>query len=234
MGEWKEYKLGDAPIEIIDGDRGRNYPKKDEFYENGYCLFLNTKNVTTSGFSFTELNFVTKEKDKLLRKGKLKRYDLVLTTRGTVGKVGFFNNNVIYDKLRINSGMVIIRPNGIDKEFKYQIFEYLKKDFETFTTGSAQPQLPIRDLKEMSFLLPPLPEQKAIASVLSSLDDKIGLLHCQNKTLEAMAETLFRQWFVEEAQEDWEEVELGSVIETTSGGTPSRKKIEYYENGAWF
>jgi len=110
----------------------------------------------------------------------------------------------------------------------------LKKDFETFTTGSAQPQLPIRDLKEMSFLLPPLPEQKAIASVLSSLDDKIGLLHRQNKTLEAMAETLFRQWFVEEAQEDWEEVELGSVIETTSGGTPSRKKIEYYENGAWF
>jgi len=74
-------------------------------------------------------------------------------------------------------------------------------------------------------------EQKAIASVLSSLDDKIDLLHRQNKTLEAMAETLFRQWFVEEADEDWEVVELGSVIETTSGGTPSRKKMEYYENG---
>ncbi len=56
--------------------------------------------------------------------------------------------------------------------------------------------------------LPPLPEQKAIASVLSSLDDKIDLLHCQNKTLEAMAETLFRQWFIEEAKEDWEEVTL--------------------------
>jgi len=86
--------------------------------------------------------------------------------------------------------MVIIRPNGIDKDFNYQLFKYLKKDFETFTTGSAQPQLPIRDLKKMSFLLPPLPEQKAIASVLSSLDDKIDLLHRQNKTLEAMAETL--------------------------------------------
>ena len=224
MGEWKKYKLGDAPIEIIDGDRGKNYPKKDEFYENGYCLFLNTKNVTTSGLSFTELNFVTKEKDKLLRKGKLKKYDLVLTTRGTVGNVGFYNDNVIYDKLRINSGMVIIRPNAIDKEFNYQLFKYLKKDFESFTTGSAQPQLPIRDLKEMSFLLPPLPEQKAIASVLSSLDDKIDLLHRQNKTLEAMAETLFRQWFVparagephaggEEADEDWDDGCLGDVIE---------------------
>ena len=56
-------------------------------------------------------------------------------------------------------------------------------------------------------------EQKAIASVLSSLDDKIDLLHRQNKTLEAMAETLFRQWFVEEAGEDWEEKELKTVLE---------------------
>jgi len=185
MGEWKECKLGDAPFEIIDGDRGKNYPKKDEFFETGYCL--------------------------------LKRYDLVLTTRGTVGNVGFYNDNVIYDKLRINSGMVIIRPNCIDKDFNYQLFKYLKKDFETFTTGSAQPQLPIRDLKEMPFQLPTLPEQKAIASVLSSLDDKIDLLHRQNKTLEAMAETLFRQWFVEEAQEDWEEGCLGDVIELVYG-----------------
>jgi type I restriction enzyme S subunit len=231
MGEWKEYKLGDAPIEIIDGDRGKNYPKKDEFYENGYCLFLNTKNVTTSGFSFTELNFITKEKDKLLRKGKLKRYDLVLTTRGTVGNVGFYNDNVIYDKLRINSGMVIIRPNGIDKEFNYQLFKYLKKDFESFTTGSAQPQLPIRDLNEMPFLLPSLPEQKAIASVLSSLDDKIDLLHRQNKTLEAMAETLFRQWFVEEAQEDWEVVKLHSLINISSG--KGLKKEHLSENGTY-
>ncbi len=82
MGEWKECKLGEAPFGIIDGDRGKNYPKKDEFFENGYCLFLNTKNVTNSGFAFTELNFITKEKDELLRKVKLKRYDLVLTTRG--------------------------------------------------------------------------------------------------------------------------------------------------------
>ena len=137
MTEWKECKLGDASFDIIDGDRGKNYPKKDEFFESGYCLFLNTKNVTTNGFAFTELNFITKEKDELLRKGKLKRYDLVLTTRGTVGNVGFYNDNVIYDKLRINSGMVIIRPNAIDKEFNYQLFKYLKKDFESFTTGSA-------------------------------------------------------------------------------------------------
>lgn len=65
--------------------------------------------------------------------------------------------------------------------------------------------------------LPPLPEQKAIASVLSSLDDKIDLLHRQNKTLEAMAETLFRQWFIEEAKEDWEDKPLSSIATFTNG-----------------
>ena len=61
------------------------------------------------------------------------------------------------------------------------------------------------NIKDIPIILPPLPEQRAIAGVLSSLDDKIDLLHRQNKTLEAMAEALFRQWFVEEADAGWEE-----------------------------
>ena len=72
-------------------------------------------------------------------------------------------------------------------------------------------------LKKVPIVLPPLPEQKAIAAVLSSLDDKIDLLHRQNKTLEAMAETLFRQWFIEEAKEDWEEKPLTQVAVFLNG-----------------
>jgi len=74
----------------------------------------------------------------------------------------------------------------------------------------------------------PLPEQKAIAAILSSLDDKIDLLHRQNKTLEAMAETLFRQWFVEEVGDDWEDVSLYDVIELLGGGTPKTSTEEYW------
>jgi len=81
--------------------------------------------------------------------------------------------------------------------------------------------------KEIDVSLPPLPEQKAIAAVLSSLDDKIDLLHRQNKTLEAMAETLFRQWFVEEAEEDWDEVSLEDVTSRiTDGAHKSPPTIE--------
>jgi type I restriction enzyme S subunit len=228
---WRECKLGEAPFDIIDGDRGINYPKQDEFSENGYCLFLNAKNVTKEGFLFDECYFITKEKDQILRKGKLKRNDIVLTTRGTVGNIGFYHSGVPFEHIRINSGMVIIRPDTkeILPEYTFYLFKNLKSEFDVFATGSAQPQLPIRDLKEISFYLPSLPEQRAIASVLSSLDDKIDLLHRQNKTLEAMAETLFRQWFVEEADEGWEEGSLLELIQLVGGGTPKTSISDYWD-----
>lgn len=91
---------------------------------------------------------------------------------------------------------------------------------EAIAGGSAQPGANAKQLGSFKFLLPSLSEQKAIASVLSSLDDKIDLLHRQNKTLEAMAETLFRQWFIEEAKEDWEDKQLGTLLTVKRGGSP--------------
>jgi type I restriction enzyme S subunit len=84
---------------------------------------------------------------------------------------------------------------------------------EELNEDSAVPGLNRETAYNQDIALPPLPEQKAIASVLSSLDDKIDLLHRQNKTLEAMAETLFRQWFIEEAKEDWGEIAFGELVD---------------------
>ena len=86
----------------------------------------------------------------------------------------------------------------------------------------------LKVIREYEFSLPPLPEQTAIASILSGLDDKIDLLHRQNKTLEQLAETLFRQWFVEEADASWEEKSLFDVIELIGGGTPKTEMGEYW------
>lgn len=157
MREWRECKLSDAPLEILDGDRGKNYPPQDEFKSDGYCLFLSTKNVRIHGFDFSECQFISKERDELLRKGKLKRNDIVLTTRGTVGNIGLFNDSVPFDNVRINSGMVIIRPDEsrLFPSFNYYLFRKLQNDFDTLVSGSAQPQLPIRDLKQAYVLLPP-------------------------------------------------------------------------------
>ena len=106
---WKYVRFGKA-IEIIDGDRGVNYPKQEEFYPEGDCLFLNTGNVTAKGFDFSNCAYITKEKDAILRKGKLQHNDVVLTTRGTVGNVAFYNETMTFSEMRINSGMVISIP----------------------------------------------------------------------------------------------------------------------------
>lgn len=91
------------------------------------------------------------------------------------------------------------------------------------------------DLQNLEFNFPSYSEQKAIASVLSSLDDKIDLLHRQNLTLEAMAETLFRQWFVEEAQEDWKTIRVGDFVKTNAlsiNKNTNLKIIRYLDTGS--
>ena len=116
--------LKDAPLEIIDGDRGVNYPSQNEFSSSGHCLFLNAGNVTSIGFNFSDCAFITPEKDGLLRKGKLVRDDVVLTTRGTVGNVAYFDESVPFEHIRINSGMVILRakPPDLDARFLTSLF----------------------------------------------------------------------------------------------------------------
>ena len=87
---WRELPLSELPIDVIDGDRGKNYPKQNEFHEKGYCVFLSATNVTKSGFKFDTVQFIDEQKDSALRKGKLSRNDVVLTTRGTIGNSAFF------------------------------------------------------------------------------------------------------------------------------------------------
>jgi len=87
-------------------------------------------------------------------------------------------------------------------------------------TGSTFPNVSKDQLLNLEIGIPPLPEQKAIASILAGLDDKIDLLHGQNRTLEALTETLFRQWFIEEALENWEQGVLPDEFEFTMGQSP--------------
>lgn len=115
---------------------------------------------------------------------------------------------------------------GFDQDFIwYQIIDDRFKDYvEAIHTGTSIPHISMNQIGDYEVTLPPLQEQKAIAAVLSSLDDKIDLLCRQNKTLEALAETLFRQWFEEEAQVDWEEVAITDLFEIRDGTHDSPKQ----------
>jgi len=195
-----KYTIGEL-ADIIDGDRGKNYPQQHEFSEEGYCLFLNTGNVTSSGFSFESNQFISKEKCDMLRKGKLSRNDIVYTTRGTVGNAAFYSESVPYEHVRINSGMVIIRPNEeiVSTRLLYQILksDYYRPYFKKYCTGSAQPQLPIKNFSKIELDLPELANQQRIADILSAYDDLIENNQKQIKLLEEAAQRLYKEWFVD-------------------------------------
>jgi len=167
--EWVVTDFGnDKVVKIIDGDRGKNYPPKSEFQKSGHCVFLNTKNVTQDGFVFDKIDFISKERDGKVRKGKLQKEDVILTTRGTVGNSALNDESVEYDHIRINSGMVILRPNTEKVMPAYLLNVVKSKDvqdqFRKIRSGSAQPQLPIRSLIEVEFSLPSLETQKKIVA----------------------------------------------------------------------
>lgn len=241
------YTIGQL-AEIIDGDRGKNYPKQDEFYPQGYCVFLNTGNVTKEGLIFEENQFITKEKDEALRKGKLKRGDIVYTTRGTVGNAGYYNSNVPYENVRINSGMVILRANVeiVDARFLYQILksEYYRPYFKQYCTGSAQPQLPIKNFSQIYLNVPDIKTQHRIADIVSAYDDLIKNNQRQIKLLEEAAQRLYKEWFVDlrfpghentkivdGVPEGWRVASIADICDTVGGGTPSTKIQSYYEKG---
>ncbi|EFD1103900.1 restriction endonuclease subunit S [Escherichia coli] len=164
-------------VKVIDGDRGKEYPKASDFSGDGYCLFLSAKNVTKYGFQFNELQFIDAEKDKKLRKGRVKRSNIVLTTRGSVGHFAYYDASVPYDVMRINSGMVILDADESDLEpnFLYALCRsfIVQKQIEAASFGSAQPQLTVGIVKGLKLPIPTLVEQKKIAQILSTWDKAI-------------------------------------------------------------
>ncbi|HEY9188847.1 MAG TPA: restriction endonuclease subunit S [Ignavibacteria bacterium] len=144
---------------------------------------------------------------------------LVTCIGSDMGKVVMNNCEVITNQ-QINS--IIPFNNIVDNNFLYYSLVNLYDTLRVYGgDGSAVPILNKSDFENIEIDIPPLPEQRAIAAVLSSLDDKIDLLHRQNKTLEAMAETLFRQWFIEPCKnglpEGWEKGKLGDYVDCING-----------------
>ena len=202
---WVEKRLGDeSMLAIIDGDRGVNYPKASDFRDEGHCLFLNTKNVRPDGFDFESTIFISEKKDTQLRKGKLERDDVVLTTRGTIGNIGLYSEDVPFDNIRINSGMLIFRPDkrAILPSFLFELLrsDIVKDQIREQTTGAAQPQLPIKTLVNFTIPVPSnIEEQRDIVEQLHSLEPETQRLESiyQQKlaALEELKKSLLHQAF---------------------------------------
>lgn len=185
----------DDLFEIIDGDRGKNYPKKNDLLEEGHCLFLNTKNVTKTGFKFDQLEFITEEKDNKLRKGKTKTGDFILTTRGTVGNIAYIDEDIDFKNIRINSGMVILRRK---LEINPKFFEVLIRNTDILVkakSGSAQPQLPIKSLKKVLIPTIDVELQNKFADYVIKIEEEKKKLNSSLLELESLFDSLMEDAF---------------------------------------
>ena len=176
---WEQRKLGEV-VDVVDGDRGKNYPSGDDFSKQGHTLFLSATNITKSGFSFESNQYITEEKSNALGNGKLNLNDIVLTSRGSLGHIAWYDTNLrsFLPFARINSGMLILRPNyGVEPSY---IAHYLKSplgksQIDLISFGSAQPQLTKKDISNYNISIPEKEEQDKIGTFFSNFDNLITL-----------------------------------------------------------
>ena len=182
---WRMGTISDL-VEIIDGDRGVNYPKDTDLYPTGFCLFLNAGNVTSKGFNFENKLYITEKKSDSMRAGKLKRNDIVFTTRGTVGNFALYSNDIPFEHMRINSGMVILRNEIIDSmQYIYHLFHLVsfKQEIINYLSGSAQPQLPIKDFNRIPIVIPSNDKIKMFSDNSVIINNNIDFLKNENYKL---------------------------------------------------
>ena len=186
-------------------------------YDTGIkCLRIQdvSQSKAFSNWGFTDVE------ERNYKKFQLKENDILIARTGaSIGVNRFISGDA---QAVFNNGLIRIRVDTKKCFPKYLFYNFRTTDYQGFIESisggtSTQPNMQIGALLSFEIYLPELEEQKAITAVLNSLDDKIDLLHRQNTTLERMAETLFRQWFVEEVQEDWEEVSFGEFVTPKKG-----------------
>lgn len=222
MSGWKKFKIKD--VVYINPE---NYSTKDQW---DYINYLETSNLTEGRIDSLQKIHVGIDKIPSRAKRKVKVDDVLISTvrpnQKHYGIIRNFVNNFV-----VSTGFAVLRANQdmLDPYYLYllvtrdNVTEYLSNVAEDSTT--AYPSITPNIIGELDIALPPLLEQKAIAEILRSLDDKIDLLHRNNQTLEAMAETIFRQWFVE-GNRMFNNSNFSVLLSDTFGGDWGKEKAQ--------
>ncbi len=238
MRKFKEVEFGMIPEDwdvkkIIDlksaeksaiamGPFGSNI-KAENFVAVGVPVIRGT-NFNFDKYIGGEFVFLNDAKADELRGSNCREGDLVFTHRGTIGQVAIIPKGKFSRYVISQSGMKLtVDCEKVNNEFLFYFFKSKAGQYQLLKNeaqvGVPSISNPLTTLKELEVPLPPLFEQLQIVSILNSLDDKIDLLQRQNKILEQLAETLFRQWFVEKAEERWGTLKVKDVCTIISKGT---------------
>lgn len=220
MTEWKEYKLGEI-ADVQTGPLGSQLHMSD--YQNEGTPIITVEHLGDNRIIHNNLPLVGDEDKNRLRKYVLSEGDIVFSRVGSVDRRAYVSAKE--DGWMFSGRCLRVRPSQkADAKFLSYYFglEDFKETIRRIAVGATMPSINTTILSNVVVPLPPIDTQRRIASILSSLDDKIDLLHRENATLEQMAETLFRQWFVEESKEVWVEGTVADLVEFN----PTRKLVK--------
>ena len=192
---WKEVKLKDALNDYIRGPFGSAL-KRNELLNKGIAVYEQQHAIyNTRNFRY----FIDKNKYEQLKRFTVFENDLIISCSGTLGKVSIIKENDTFGI--ISQALLLLRPN-INIVYPKYLYYYFFSNIGynallSRSTGSVQINIAKRkDIENIKLNLPPLAEQKGIASILSSLDDKIELNNKTNRILEEMAQSIFNEWFI--------------------------------------
>lgn len=242
-GEWGVHVLEDI-LELIDGDRGANYPQAADLSATGHTLFLSADNIKASGFSESKKQYIPKKKSESLGNGKVLQDDIIITSRGTVGNVAHMDESIMckYPYIRINSGMLIVRNSKYKMVNSVFIEKYLKSEkgrnqIKSLVFGSAQPQLTKKDVLKFKLNYPDLEEQirigKFVQKIETSIDSKGKELSKLVQYKKAMLQKLFPKEGEKEPEMrfegfegEWEERKLGVIADINTGNKDLNESVE--------
>ncbi len=209
---WSFLLLEDCMEAIIDY-RGKT-PHKSSF-----GIPLITAKIVKGGRILEPTEFIPYEDyDERMQRGIPKAGDIVVSTEAPLGEVGQLDNR----KLSVGQRLITLRGKDGLLDNTYLKFlmmsDFVQNQLVARATGTTVIGIKQRELRKISLVIPPIPEQHAIAGILGALDDKIEINRRMNVTLESMARAVFRQWFVEnEEAENWEVKTIGDICEFAYG-----------------
>lgn len=220
---WRSVRLGELAERITKGTTPAG--ATDGFVKSG-INYIKSESIGHDGrIDLSKFAFISSETHERLKRSQLQDQDILFSMAGVfLGKSALVTSDLL--PANTNQALAIIRIDqgqALPSYVQYYLRQPSVVDFvNSMSAQSAQPNLNFQEIASIEIALPEMEEQGAIVSVLQSLDSKIDLLASQNSTLEAMAETLFRQWFLEAPDAGWEERPL-SLIATFLNGLACQK-----------
>lgn len=235
----KEIELSTAITDIAAGPFGSNL-KVECFVPSGFPII---DGANLKGYKVTDniTKFVTEEKARSLSRSIAHRGDVIVTISGTIGQIAYIPEDSLYDeylcsqrqfRVSFDSSMVYV-PYLV---FYFHTFEGQNKIL-SFANQTGVPALsqPLKNFKKIRLCLPSLQEQRRIASIVETINDKIENNIKINDNLEQQAQSYFQELFVDNADPEWTTGTISDLGTVVGGSTPSKAKPEYYtESGiAW-